>query len=640
MFSRLLMSLGMLWLAAICTPALAGSWNQTSLGGFSRVDIYTPDSVSAVGNGRALLIVLHGCAQAISAFRNANLEQAAEAHGMVVAVPDAQNKAGFSCWSYWQGVISRNAGDYRNLINLANALSGDAQRNIDADQVYLAGLSSGAAFANTTACLAPDIFAGVGVSAGPSIGTSASGAIGSCEFANVAARCRQYAGGLVGELESQLSSMAQSRDDTTVNTCYNRQNAEGMAQVYGVNEVPGTLTITDTNGRSAEQTLWENQRVSLLWFDNVGHAWSGGAGASGSFISGNSINYADYLGAFFSANNLRVNRNQAPMVDALNVVANGAVIQVNGVASDSDSALSHVQVRIVRLSDDTTISSVTVATASDGSFLYSSASLADDLYEVVVTAVDAEGLASLPSAQSVRVGPPPPPVAPELSDLTIVTEGQCVAVGGRVVDANNDLSAVQVRIDGAAAIAADLDGTSFSFSQCDLAGGDHQLEVTAIDDTGLSAGLSAEFSIDAGVTATLQVHIDEGRLDFTAYANCFLEYGSTDPFRLDEASTSGGQCQWTDGAACTGPVQSCRGDDGGNGGGGGGSEPPNDDTCNAETTFNYYHKLAGRAFSEGPVLSPDYFALGSNDPLPGSTWGSNTVHQINGAGSWFSGDCP
>jgi poly(hydroxyalkanoate) depolymerase family esterase len=634
-----MMAFCLFFVLMLSNPAVAGSWSQTSLGGFSRVDIYTPDSVSSVGNGRALLIVLHGCAQAISAFRGANLEQAAEAHGMVVAVPDAQNKAGFSCWSYWQGAISRNAGDYRNLINLANALTGDQQRNIDENQVYIAGLSSGAAFANTTACLAPDIFAGVGVSAGPSIGTSASGAIGSCEFADVAARCRQYAGGLVDQLNTQLSSMAQARNDSTVNTCYNRQNAEGMARVYGVDEVPGTLTITDTDGRSAEQTLWENQRVSLLWFQNVGHAWSGGAGASGSFISGNSINYADYLGAFFSANNLRINRNQAPVVDTLNVSAVDNRIAVSGDASDIDSILSHVQIAIHRLADDAQVASASVNTAADGGFQFTSAALPDELYEVSVMAVDDEGLVSLPRTDSVRIGLPPPPEAPVLSDLTVVVEGQCVAIGGRVVDANNDVQGVQVAIDNAPAAAADVDGTSFSYSQCDIAGGDHQATIIATDATDLNASLAAAFTVDAGITAPLQTHIDEGRLDFTAYANCFLEYGSTDPFRLDEISANGDQCRWSDGATCTGPVQACRGDNG-SGGGGGGSEPPSGDACSAETTFNYYHKLAGRAFSEGPVFSPDYFAQGSNDPLPGSTWGSNTVHQFNGSGSWFAGDCP
>ena len=154
--------LAVLCAAIFSQPSFAGSWQQNvSIGGFNNVHIYTPDTQSSIGNGHSLMLVLHGCVQPINNYLTANLEDAAEAHGMVIAVPDAMNKAGYSCWSYWQGAINRSSGDYKNLINLANALSGDATRNIDPKQVYIAGLSSGAAMAAQTACVAPDVFAGV-----------------------------------------------------------------------------------------------------------------------------------------------------------------------------------------------------------------------------------------------------------------------------------------------------------------------------------------------------------------------------------------------------------------------------------------------------------------------------------------------
>ena len=63
---------------------LAGSWQQNvTLGGFNKVHIYTPDSLSPVGEGKALLIVLHGCVQPINNYLNAQLETAADAYGMV-----------------------------------------------------------------------------------------------------------------------------------------------------------------------------------------------------------------------------------------------------------------------------------------------------------------------------------------------------------------------------------------------------------------------------------------------------------------------------------------------------------------------------------------------------------------------------
>ncbi|MCX2781485.1 PHB depolymerase family esterase [Microbulbifer thermotolerans] len=346
MTSKLLQGrlLRLLATAALCATATAqaGSWQENvSVGGFNKVHIYTPENSSPIGNGKALLIVLHGCVQPIDNYLTANLEDAAEEFGMVIAVPDAMNKAGYNCWSYWQGSKSRSAGDYQNLINLANTMAGDSSRGIDPNQVYIAGLSSGASFANTTACLAPDVFAGVGVSAGPSIGTSASGALGPCEAADVASRCNNYAGSYANHFATQIASIAHGTEDSTVNQCYNRQNADGMAGVYGVSQLSGTNTISE-DGRSAQETLWEDGRVSMLWLDGVDHSWSGGEGATGGYISSAGINYARYLGQFFANNNKRVDRNQQPVLSNVEVSSSGDRILVSGNATDAEGSISQV----------------------------------------------------------------------------------------------------------------------------------------------------------------------------------------------------------------------------------------------------------------------------------------------------------
>lgn len=333
--------LGMLFAVFGSIPALADSWQQNvAIGGFDRVHLFIPDSTSAIGNGKALLIVLHGCSQSIDVFLTAGLEETAENYGMVIAVPDAANKAGFGCWSYWQGARTRSHGDYANLINLATALSGDAAYNIDPGQVYIAGLSSGAAFANTAACIAPDIFAGFGASAGPSIGTSASGAIGNCERADVASRCRNYAGSYASHLDTQIASIGHGSADTTVNACYNTQNAKGMAKVYGVKRMSDTNHLSDAAGHTAEEHLWQNGRVSMLWFNDLGHTWSGGIDASGAHVDSVSIDYANYLGAFFQRNNKRVERIGAAQVDEAQIGsagAKGATEEGKGRVSDAEA---------------------------------------------------------------------------------------------------------------------------------------------------------------------------------------------------------------------------------------------------------------------------------------------------------------
>ena len=74
-------------------------------------------------------------------------------------------------------------------------------------------------------------------------------------------------------------------------------------------------------------------------------------------------------------------------------------------------------------------------------------------------------------------------------------------------------------------------------------------------------------------------------------------------------------------------------------GGGDGGDGGSGNTCAEYTTANYYHKVGGRAYSTGNYWAPDYFAQGTNAPMSGSTWGSNTLHSSDGS-NWSLGSCP
>tara|TARA_R100001443_G_scaffold96038_3_gene102785 strand:- start:160642 stop:162576 length:1935 start_codon:yes stop_codon:yes gene_type:complete len=622
--------------ALFAMPAFAGSWQQNvSVGGFNKVHLYTPDSVSAIGQGRGLLVVLHGCTQSIDAYLSANLTAAAEQFGLVIAVPDAMNKAGFGCWSYWQGTKARSAGDYKNLITLANNLLADVNLQIDPNQVYIAGLSSGAAFANTTACLAPDVFAGMGISAGPSIGTSSSGAIGPCETANVASRCAQYAGSYASHFDSQIASIAHGRTDTTVNLCYNEQNANGMADLYNVSQLSGENLISEGSSRTADETLWQDGRVSMLWFNNVDHAWSGGQGASGAYINGNSINYAVYLGQYFLDNNQRVNRNSAPELTNINVSQQASVVTVTGNAADIDGDAITVS---ASFTDSTGQQQLVSATpAATGSFSLSSPALNDDWYQLTVSATDSGGLLSTAYTEQLLIGPPPPAAAPELSELVVAVDGQCAVVSGRVFDLNRDLDTVTVEFSNVT-VNASISGDVFSAQRCQLAGGEQTALITATDQGGLFSAEQLTFTIDAGQNATLDQHISAGRLDYTNYANCYLEY-STASFVLRENVITGTQCRWQDDdASCVGPAQTCSSASPGDGDVDNPPPPPPPANCVAFTTNNYSHKVAGRAYSTGNFYTPNYFANGSNAAMAGSTWGVTTLSSNDGS-FWQTGAC-
>lgn len=624
-------------LLILSQSAIAAEWQRgLSIGGFNKVNLYVPDTVSEIGNGKSLMIVLHGCTQSIDAYLTANLETAADKHGMVIAVPDAVNKAGFSCWSYWQGTKSRSAGDYKNLITLANDLKADTRYNIDTDQVYIAGLSSGAAFANTTACLAPDVFAGMGISAGPSIGTSSNGALGPCESADVRARCLSYAGSFASHFDTQIASIAQGDKDTTVNQCYNDQNSSGMAAVYGVSSLPGTNTISEGT-RSAVETLWENGRVSKLVLTNADHAWSGGAGASGSFISSASVNYADYLGEYFKTNNHRVDRNQGPVITNIALSATDGVITLTGNAQDAEGSVAVVNALFDDRQGNTSGKNTTVD--SSGNFTLFSNTLPDGLYYVTIGATDNEGKDGDVIVESIYVGPPPADTAPTLSDLAVSVNQQCATVTGSVADINQNLQSVTVQFSNGS-VNATISQSQFSAEQCQLPGGNNTATVIATDATALSSQSNISFQIDAGQVATLDQHIADGRLSYVEYSTCYLEYGA-DSFKLNEVSDGQGQCLWQDDdASCKGPSVPCSGHSGGgNDGGDGGNTGGGDTTCEEVSAINYYHKLGGRAHSEGNPLAPDYFANGSNESMPGSTYGTNTLYS-NDSSTWHVGTCP
>ncbi|SET64495.1 extracellular catalytic domain type 1 short-chain-length polyhydroxyalkanoate depolymerase [Thalassotalea agarivorans] len=553
---------GLAW--GMTATANAGDWQQNvSLGGFNNVHIYTPDTQSTIGDGQALLIVLHGCTQSIDAYLNANLEDAAEAHGMVIAVPDAVNKAGFSCWSYWQGAINRNSGDYRNLVNLANAMSSDSNRNIDPDQVYIAGLSSGAAFAMQTACAAPDIFAGVAPSAGPSIGTSSSGAISTCEtvtqttFKN---RCESYAGSYASHLDTQIAVIGHGTADTTVNTCYNQQNADGFANVYGVNQLPGSTTVSDDATRTASESLWQDNRVSMLFFDGLDHSWSGGAGASGSYVAGNSINFATYLGEYFAQHNKRVSRNQAPELSNLATSVSSSAITISGNAVDSEGSVAQVNITVtqVDVTPAVVVDTGSATTNASNQFSYTSAALPDALYSVTVSAIDNESKASDDITLTQRIGAPPANQPPQLSALSAAVSGQCATVTGTVVDVNQDLNTVNVAFANNV-VSASVTGTTFMAEGCNLPGGLNQATVTATDTQQLSSSETITFDIDAGVTGDYNLHINEGHITWgVGYSACYLAFGTSD-FTMREYDAGSGQCNWVaDGEpSCAGPAQAC-----------------------------------------------------------------------------------
>lgn len=292
----------------------AGSWTSETIAGMN-VRLYVPTTAPAIADGRALMVNLHGCVQTNTDLQTAgNWQATADAYGMVVAVPAAPNGGVIAgCWDYYDANHSRSnpARHDDNLLALVDTLLGRTALDLDADQVYLSGLSSGGGETMVMGCLAPDVFAGVGINAGPTVGTTSS-QISSVSTTKSAATstCTRFAGSHTAGFDTQLTSVIHGNDDYTVATGYNRLNAEVMAGLYGATATsPVTMSALPGTSTAGSGTMWsdaEGPRVSLLTNTGLGHNWPAGGGPGGRYIKASSIDYPRYVTSFFFANNRRV----------------------------------------------------------------------------------------------------------------------------------------------------------------------------------------------------------------------------------------------------------------------------------------------------------------------------------------------
>lgn len=314
--------LGGLLAAPAVAPAaaVAGTWSTESIAGMN-IRLYTPASAPTLGTGRALMISLHGCVQTASTLQTAgNWAATADAYGMVVALPDAPNGGVLlGCWDYYDANHSRTSPSRHddNLLGLVSALTARAALDIDPAQVYLSGLSSGGGETMVMGCLAPDVFAGIGINAGPTVGTT-SGQIGSVAVTSSQGRntCTTFAGSASGSFSTQLTSVVYGSNDTTVAPGYNTLNAQIMAGIYGAASTStfslSGLAGTNTAGSGTLYADAAGPRVSLIQNTGLGHNWPAGGGPGGSYVSTNSIDYPASVTGFFFAHNRRVDRSATP----------------------------------------------------------------------------------------------------------------------------------------------------------------------------------------------------------------------------------------------------------------------------------------------------------------------------------------
>jgi poly(hydroxyalkanoate) depolymerase family esterase len=121
---------------------------------------------------QGLIVMLHGCTQTPEDFAaGSRMNALAETHRLVVVYPhQSRGENAQSCWNWFRsGDQMRDRGEPALLTGLAWEIA--ARHEIQADKVYVAGLSAGGAMTAILGEAYPDVFSAIGIHSGLPVGS-------------------------------------------------------------------------------------------------------------------------------------------------------------------------------------------------------------------------------------------------------------------------------------------------------------------------------------------------------------------------------------------------------------------------------------------------------------------------------------
>lgn len=289
----------------LCSLAARAEWEDVSSAGLS-VLRYVPRP--AMDGTRSLLVVLHGCAQKNEHLMKAgNLSASADRYHTVVLAPQVPNGGVIAgCWDFYGDNHTRTDRMNGVILTLIKEALKDQELQIDANKVYVAGISSGAGEALVLACLAPDVIRGVGLVAGVALGHQARDISRPKIDAETSKEsCERLAGEYKDKLLEQEVSIIYGTSDRLVAT----EHSKLIAKMYSLMRSKvredhfslETLAGENTKGAGTRYLDGDTVFMSVIENEGLGHAWPAGVKMQTRtpFVSGNSIDYPDYLLKFF-----------------------------------------------------------------------------------------------------------------------------------------------------------------------------------------------------------------------------------------------------------------------------------------------------------------------------------------------------
>ncbi|MES2258282.1 MAG: PHB depolymerase family esterase [Pseudomonadota bacterium] len=255
--------------------------------GAMRYKLYIPGGYH--GQSLPLLVMLHGCTQNADDFAaGTRMNQLAEERQCFVAYPEQSSAAnGARCWNWYeQANQQRDRGEPAVIAGITREII--AEYGIDADSVFVAGLSAGGAMAIIMSQVYPELFTAVGSHSGMPYG--AANDLSSAMEAMREGAARKP--GAAMPLKRMPIIVFQGDTDTTVHP----NNSVSIIDQC----VPGrhgklertrkALAHDGADARSFTHTTHRDalgKTVAEQWtVHGAGHAWSGGH-SDGSYIDAN-----------------------------------------------------------------------------------------------------------------------------------------------------------------------------------------------------------------------------------------------------------------------------------------------------------------------------------------------------------------
>ena len=268
--------------------------------------LYRPAAQAGAPSGpQPLVVMLHGCTQSADDFAaGTRMNRLADEHGFLVLYPEQSTTANASrCWNWFRPQDQvREGGEPALIAAMVRAVM--TEHPVDAQRVFVAGLSAGAAMAVVLGQTWPDVFAAVGAHSGLPFAAAHDIPSAMAAMKGRGAQARAQAPGSAAPAVPTIVFHG-DRDHTVQHR--NGEQIAAHSRSASASLQASRETGTASGGRRYTRDMHADAggsvRVEQWTVHGAGHAWSGGD-ASGT--------YTDNAGPDASAEMLRFFLAQVP----------------------------------------------------------------------------------------------------------------------------------------------------------------------------------------------------------------------------------------------------------------------------------------------------------------------------------------